>query len=143
MKGIRCLSLILFLFLLAACQKDIPEPETKLEVEPVNTLELATDMPVSGVESSNAKNPFYVRHQVRGKDVLVECILQGVSFSGQTAKDKGKILLYVDGIKKEEISSAAFIVKGLSSGNHRIRLELVKEKQPSLKLKREFYVSIP
>jgi hypothetical protein len=143
MKGIRNLSFILFLFVLAACQKDIPEPETKLEVEPVNAIELASDIPVSGVESSSTKNPFYVRHQVRGREVLVECIVQGISFSGQSAKDKGKILLYVDGKKKEDISSAAFIIKGLSSGKHRIRLELVKENQPSSKLKREFYVSIP
>jgi hypothetical protein len=69
--------------------------------------------------------------------------VQGISFSGQSAKDKGKILLYVDGKKKEEIFSAAFIIKGLSSGKHRIRLELVKENQPISKLKREFYVSIP
>ncbi|GLB61196.1 hypothetical protein [Cytobacillus sp. NCCP-133] len=142
MKGLKYLISILFLLILAACHKDIPEPETMLEIESVSAIELASDIPVLGIES-NAKDPFYVRHQVRGKDVLIECIVQGVSFRGHSTKDKGKILLYVDGVKKEEISSAAFIVKGLDTGTHRIRLALMKGNQPSAELNKEFYVSIP
>ncbi|WP_026581533.1 hypothetical protein [Bacillus sp. J33] len=142
MKGLKYLFCIQLLFILGACHRDIPEPETKLQVESVAAMEIGSDMPVSGIES-NKKDPFYVRHQVRGKNVLVECIVQGVSFRGQSAKEKGKILLYVDGTKKEEISSAAFIIKGLSSGTHRIRLELVKGNQPSASMNKEFYVTIP
>lgn len=142
MKGLRYLFLISFMIVLAACQKDIPEPETELKVEPINTIDIASDIPVSGVES-NSKDPFFIRYQVKGSNVLVECIVQGISFREQSTKNKGKIILYVDGKKKEEISSAAFIVKGLSPGTHRIKLELVKDKQPASGLKREFYVMIP
>lgn len=127
---------------LAGCQKDIPEPETKIAVLSVNNNDFSSDIPVSGIEHQQT-GPFFVRHQVKGKDVLIECIVQGITFRESNAHNKGKILLYVDGKKREEISSAAFIVKGLSSGTHQLKLDIINEKDASLHLKKEFYVTIP
>ncbi|EWG11825.1 hypothetical protein [Cytobacillus firmus] len=143
MKRQNLIFILLVIFILAACQKDIPEPETKAETSsPVNTVKAETLLPVSGVESS-AKDPFFVRHQIKGKDVFVECIVQDVSFRKQSSKEKGKILLYINGKKKDEIHSAAFIIKGLPSGKHRIGLELVKGNSAEASLKRDFFVLIP
>jgi hypothetical protein len=69
--------------------------------------------------------------------------VQDVSFRKQSSKEKGKILLYVNGKKKDEIHSAAFIVKGLPSGKHRIGLELIKGNSAEASSKREFIVVIP
>ncbi|MGN7174796.1 hypothetical protein BK139_18020 [Paenibacillus sp. FSL R5-0490] len=135
--------ILLVIFVLAACQKDIPEPETKAEANPaVNAVKAEQPVPVSGVESS-ARDPFFVRHQIKGKDVFIECIVQDVSFRKQSSKEKGKIILYVNGKKKDEIHSAAFIIKGLPSGKHRIGLELVKGDRAEASLKRDFLVVIP
>lgn len=142
MKRQKCIFLSLVIFVLAACQKDLPEPETKMEAIPVKEVEAASLMPLSGVESA-AKDPFFVRHQVKGRDIFVECIVQDVSFRKQSSKEKGKILLYVNGKKKDEIHSAAFIVKGLPSGKHRIGLKLIKGNSAEASSKREFIVVIP
>jgi PBP1b-binding outer membrane lipoprotein LpoB len=139
----RNILILLVIFVLTACHKDIPEPEIKMEASfPVNGETAEPLISVSGVESA-AKDPFYVRHQIKGKDVLVECIVQDVSFRKQSSKEKGKIILYVNGKKKDEIHSAAFIIKGLPSGKHRIGLELVKGKNAEASSKRDFIVVIP
>ncbi|KAF0820233.1 MULTISPECIES: hypothetical protein [unclassified Cytobacillus] len=143
MKSQKYFLILLVILVLTACHKDIPEPETKMAAStPANEETAEPLMPVSGVESE-AKDPFYVRHQIKGKDVLVECIVQDVSFRKQSSKEKGKIILYLNGKKKEEIHSAAFIIKGLPSGKHRIGLELVKGKNADVSLKRDFIVVIP
>ncbi|MEK3855246.1 lipoprotein [Cytobacillus sp. FSL H8-0458] len=143
MKMKKYIFILLVIFVLAACQKDIPEPETKAEASPpVNAVKAEQLLPVSGVESS-AKDPFFVRHQIKGKEVFVECIARDVSFRKQSSKERGKILLYINGKKKDEIHSAAFIIKGLPSGKHLIGLELVKGDSAEASLKREFLVVIP
>ncbi|MCM3708690.1 MULTISPECIES: lipoprotein [Cytobacillus] len=141
MKRQKYIFILLLIFVLSACQKDIPEPETNAEAK-VNAVKAEQLLPVSGVESS-ARDPFFVKHQIKGKDVFVECIVQDVSFRKQSSKEKGKILLYINGKKKDEIHSAAFIIKGLPSGKHRIGLELFKGNRSEASLKREFLVLIP
>lgn len=130
------------LITLMGCQKDIPEPETKITLQSLSYTSLSSDIPVSGIEHQQTE-PFYVKHHVKGKEVLIECIVQGITFRETNANNKGKILLYVDGKKREEISSAAFIVKGLPSGTHRLKLEVIKENNGSLHLQKEFNITIP
>lgn len=143
MKRQKYIFILLVIFVLAACQKDIPEPETKAEANfEVNAVKAEQVLQVSGMESS-ARDPFFVRHQTKGKDVFVECIVQDVSFRKQSSKEKGKIILYINGKKKDEIHSAAFIIKGLPSGKHRIGLELVKGNSAEASLKKDFLVVIP
>ncbi|WP_066289482.1 hypothetical protein [Bacillus sp. FJAT-29937] len=133
---------ILCLFVgLAGCQNDKPKPETKLMIQAVNISNLDHYIPVMALPAS--KDPFYVNHQVKGKNIFIECVVPGITFRDSNHSNKGSIILYVDGKKKEKISSAAFIVKGLPAGSHRIKLEVVKDNQPTPIMKKEFYVTIP
>ncbi|KON89217.1 hypothetical protein AF332_22020 [Sporosarcina globispora] len=142
MKSQKYIILLLVFFVLAACQKDLPEPETKMDADSIRNVEAASAIPAPVAESGN-KDPFFVRHQVKGRDIFVECIVQDVSFRKHSSKEKGKILLYINGKKKDEIHSAAFIVKGLPSGKHRIGLELIKGNNAKASSKKEFIVLIP
>ncbi|MBU8877694.1 hypothetical protein BGM26_01660 [Bacillus sp. FJAT-29790] len=140
----RAIYLFLGCLLLAVsgCHKEIPEPEVKIIVQPVSDTDVPLVVPVSIIENTS-KDPFYVRHQVKGREVLIECIIQGVTFRESNTGNRGKMILYVDGKKREEIDSAAFIVRGLSPGTHRLKLEVVKANNTAYKLKKEFYVTIP
>lgn len=130
------------LLVTAGCQRDKPKPETKFYVQTVNTLKNLDDVPVTAMALNN-KEQFFVNHQVRGKNLFIECIVPGITFRDTNAANKGIIILYVNGKKKENISSAAFIVKGLSSGTHRIKLEVLKDRETAPMMKKEFYVTIP
>ena len=52
-----------------------------------------------------------MKHQVKGNDVYIECIVKDASFRNNGTK----LILYIDGKKTKEINNAAFIVKGLKS----------------------------
>lgn len=86
-----------------------------------------------------------VQHETKGNQVLVECILTGISFrETEDSKQKtGKIVIWVDGLKKSEASTAVFIIRDLSSGNHQVKLDVVDLKNNSYGLKKEFVVNIP
>nr|WP_245934696.1 hypothetical protein [Anoxybacillus vitaminiphilus] len=86
-----------------------------------------------------------VKHQVRGTDVFIECIVTNFSFkSGKRKKvdGEGHVDLYVNGQKVNEVSTAAFILKGLPEGKHVIRLELVHNDSSKYGLYHEFEVNI-
>lgn len=107
------------LMMLSACQKDIPEPETKkFNIH----QEAAVQTSGAIIESADA---FEVKHQVRGSDVYLECMVRGTSFRNKEAK----IILYIDGKQTKEINHAAFVVKGLNKGMHKIKLELKTSNQ--------------
>ena len=141
MKGIIYVCIVCLFMIAAGCQKDIPEPETRISVQPISFNMKSSDIPVFNVES-NSNDPFYVGYEVVGRNVLIECIVQGITFRESADNMKGKIILYVDGKKKEEINSAAFIVRALPPGKHLLKLEVVKENDPSVIMKKEFSVQI-
>lgn len=86
-----------------------------------------------------------VHHQIKGEQVLIECIVTGVSFreSDQSKQRIGKILVWVDGMKKTEVNSAAFIISDLAPGRHIVKLEVVNLKNESYGIAKEFMVNIP
>lgn len=116
-----CYTGILFLIfmLLAACQDDIPEPETKKSVLTEEASIQTSGFIIEAVDSFN------VKHQVKENDVYFECVVKGASFRN----DGAKIILYIDGKRIKEIDHAAFIVKGLNKGMHKIKLELIGPNQ--------------
>lgn len=128
----------MFLFLIA-CQKDIPEPESKSNV--IFTTEVAS---VAGFATRKSE-PFNVKHFIKGNDVYVECMILNFSFRNteKRSNQTGKMLVYVNGKKKQEISSAAFIIKDLNPGNHRITLQIINGKGQMTSLKKEFVITIP
>ena len=130
------------LFITMGCKKDIPKPETNIDVYPIINTDLRKEIPASSMMLAQS-DPFFVKYQVKGKEVLIECIVQGITFRETNANNKGKIVVYVDGKKKDEVSSAAFIIKGLPSGTHHLKLQAVKTKDSSYNLQKEFYITIP
>lgn len=115
-------TLFMILMILSACQTDLPEPETKKFAK---QQEVAVE--VSGFTMLENDN-FTVKHQIRGSDVYFECMVKGTSFRNEGAK----IILYIDGKRTKEVNNAAFIVKGLNKGMHKIKLELKASNQQTV-----------
>lgn len=132
-------TILLTLLIAAGCQKEIPEPEVKIDVLPMSTVHGEDDMPVN-IEAN--KEEFQVHHHVKGDRIFVECMIPSISFR-EDSENQGKMLVFVNGKKKEEISTAAFIIKGLAKGSHHIRLEVVRPNNEPYHLEKEFTVSIP
>ena len=96
-------------------------------------------------ENSSKMPSFIVQHQVKGNNIFVECILTGISFreSDQTRQKIGKLIVSIDGKKSQEVVSAAFIMKNLSPGEHKVKLEVVNLNNEPYGLMKEFLVNIP
>lgn len=86
-----------------------------------------------------------VQHHIKGRDVLVECIVTGISFRNeeQTNKKIGKLIVWIDAKRHSDVTSAAFIIKGLTPGIHTIKLEMVKLNNERYGLTQDFLVKIP
>lgn len=137
MKKAVHLLFILMTITLSACQKDIPEPETK------SLTVSAAEIPFALVNKQGMT--FHVRSFVKGNDVFIECMIPNFSFRNQDSvgSRSGKLLVFLDGNKFKEYSSAAFIMKDLKSGKHRITLQIVDSNGQKTSFKREIIVTIP
>lgn len=95
--------------------------------------------------TSNEIPSLDVRHHVKENQVMVECIVIGISFreSDHGKQKAGKMVIWVDGEIKSEAASAAFIIKGLTSGSHKIKIEVVNLHNEPYGLSKEFMVKIP
>lgn len=116
----------LFLFvLLTGCRHKLPEPESLI-----------------AEASDHSKSPkiMDIRYVVEGRNVKVECIIAGVSFVN--GKEQGKVLLYVDGQQYGEYDTAAFVVKNLAPGTHRLKIDVVKQNNKSFGINHQFMVTI-
>jgi hypothetical protein len=141
MKGFPKIFPILLLLFLSACHRDIPTPKSRPNGEKINGND-AIDYPVSG---KPIEPRFFVHHNVKGKNVFIECKLTDISFRNDHKQNikSGKILVFVDGQKHLEIDSPVFIVKELTSGHHTIKLEVVDKENQPYDLRKEFSVTIP
>ena len=133
MKTLRFMVPLFLPIFMVACQKEIPEPETKMISSYSNEAVFVTANELAMVD------PFFIRHQVKGNDVYVECRIKGVSFRN----DLATIILTVDGKRMDEINHPAFIIKGLQKGSHQIKLEIMKKSQNIASTTKEFIVTIP
>jgi hypothetical protein len=130
------------------------QPE-KNNVSPEST---ASTIEIIEVSSSNQavetvankdERTLSLKHDVNGKDVLIECYVPNFHFSkekmGKPNKDgEGHIHLYLNGKKIGRIFKAAFIVKGLPSGKHKLKVEVAHNNHTPYKgLAEEFEVEIP
>nr|WP_263328134.1 hypothetical protein [Neobacillus sp. Marseille-Q6967] len=96
-------------------------------------------------QTSRQSPALFVNHKINGRNLLVQCILTGISFreSDKPGHKTGKLVVSVDGRKVQEVTSAAFIMKNLPQGFHQIRLEVVDTKNVPYGLSKEFLVNIP
>ncbi|WP_445488457.1 hypothetical protein [Niallia sp. 03133] len=127
-------------FLLFACSDDIPDPKVKPKTESAHEHRI----PLQAVQASSASNnrEFSVKHIVKGNAVYIECKTTSVSFRKNSEKKQAKIILKVDHRLVNEYRSAAFVVRNLKPGNHKISLEVVNEANESYHLGKEFMVTI-
>jgi len=118
----------LFLFvLITGCKHKLPEPESFVVKA-----------------SDHIKRPqiMDVRYIVDGSNIKIECIVSGVSFVNNDKHNHGKIIVYLDGKKRGEYSTPAFIIKNVSSGTHKLKIEVVKPNNESYGINHQFMVTI-
>lgn len=134
--------IVVLLLGFVGCSKNIPKPEAKLILNPVQVVNMSNEIPVFQTQNEDR---LFVHYFVRGKDLFVECMVPDISFRDQedVHKPKGKIRLYVDGHFKEDITSAAFIIKGLNKGSHKIRLQVLRNNNTPYHLEKLIDVNIP
>ena len=133
MKTLRLMVPLFFTIFMVACQKEIPEPETK-------NISFHSDAAILASAKGLAEvDPFFISHQVKGNDVYVECRIKDVSFRN----DHAIMVLTIDGKKMNEINHPAFIIKGLQKGTHQIKLEIMKKNKKNASATKEFKVTIP
>ncbi|MFK9092303.1 hypothetical protein [Bacillus salipaludis] len=148
MKKIIPFYILFFLLtgIICGCQKDLPKPETKLKIVSLDQSNIlhAEIVPVF-YQYSKEFPSLFVQHETKGNQVFVECIVNGISFreSDHSKQKVGKMIVWVDGKRNSEVTSAAFIIKGLSPGGHKLKLEVVKLNNDPYGLAKEFMVNIP
>lgn len=136
----------LILGFLSGCHKDLPEPEAKSKIAAAadNKWMSLDTLPVY-YQNSKEIPSFFVQHTTKGNNVFIECILTGISFRNpdHSKQKTGKLLVWIDGKRNQEVASAAFIIKGLPPGNHKVKLEVVDLNNKPYGLTKEFLVNIP
>jgi hypothetical protein len=136
MYGFSPILAFVIICILPGCQKD------HLFHERTNMLSANAAMASSINEGIPA---LFVQYESKGNNVFVECIVTGVTFreKDQSNQKVGKMIVWIDGKKKEEVSTAAFIIKDLAKGNHKLKLEVVDLHNKPYGLTKEFMVNIP
>ncbi|GHI01276.1 hypothetical protein [Neobacillus kokaensis] len=135
----KTICFILVIGILAGCLDQTPNAEAALKN---SVVEHNTNY------SNTQGHPFpalFVQYKTKGNHVFVECIVTGITFrqSDYSKQKVGKIVVWINGKRKSEVDSAAFIIKGLTPGNHKIKLEVVKLNNVPYGLDKEFIVDIP
>ncbi|OQM46335.1 hypothetical protein B6A27_06830 [Anoxybacillus sp. UARK-01] len=129
---LKQLAMVFAIAALTACVHHKPQPETMQQVSAAVSMQ------------APAAQTMHVKHEMRGKDVLVECVIDHFSFTkGDKAHGNGHINVYLNGQKINEVFTAAFVLRGLPSGKHQIRLELVRDDESKYGVSSEFEVNIP
>ncbi|WP_445506690.1 hypothetical protein [Niallia sp. 03190] len=128
------------MLLLSACRDDVPDPEVKPKKEGM----IQQLMRLQHVQASPASSykGISVQHFVKGNAVYIDCKVSSVSFRENSGKNQAKIVLKVDDLLVDEYNTAAFVVRNLKAGKHKISLELVNEANESYHLGQEFTVVI-
>ncbi|CAH0173122.1 hypothetical protein [Peribacillus simplex] len=134
--------LILALTVLMAasgCGKKIPEPENSgVAMQEVSTLKAATT--VSSIRNSD--EDFRVKTFVKGNSVYVECYLKNYGFSESNPEQLATVSVFIDNQKKVDMKTAAFILKDVPNGMHKIKLEVLNGSGEKTGLQKEIEVHI-
>ncbi|MEK5380154.1 hypothetical protein [Niallia sp. FSL W8-0635] len=125
-------------FLLASCGNDLPDPEVKPKKEATAHYSLPA---TAAVQASSENAGFYVHHIVKGNKVFIECKVKDYSFREDSNGNLGKIVLEMNGEKKE-YSSAAFVIEGLKAGKHTMTLSVIDVASKMPKYKKSFQVIV-
>ncbi|WP_142385601.1 hypothetical protein [Metabacillus schmidteae] len=132
-----------FVLVLSGCVEDKPRPEGNASVVPLQIL----DTSQSAIEAVSLKQSekLVVHHHVSGQNIYVECFIPSFTFKekgGSKVDGEGHIIVYVDGERVDEISTAAFILKGLKQGKHQLAVEVVHNDSTRYNLEKSWEVYI-
>ncbi|CAH0205173.1 hypothetical protein SRABI84_01998 [Peribacillus simplex] len=134
--------LILALTVLVAvsgCGKKIPEPENSgVAMQGVSTLKAATTV----TSIRNSDEDFRVKTFVKGNSVYVECYLKNYGFSESNPEQLATVSVFIDNQKKVDMKTAAFILKDVPNGMHKIKLEILNGSGEKTGLQKEIEVHI-
>ncbi|WP_099353557.1 hypothetical protein [Fredinandcohnia onubensis] len=95
--------------------------------------------------ANNLERTLHVNHHVRGNDVYLECIIPNFTFKqsgGHKNEGEGHLNVLVDGRRTEKISTAAFIIKGLTKGEHTLKIQVVHNDLTNYNLDHTIHVQI-
>ena len=124
MKKIITLFIPVFL-LVSACGKDIPDKEVTSKDDAFHMFFSSATVQASTNQLSNEN--VRVQHMVRGNDVYVECKVNGYSFRKDSKNKLVKLLVEINGEKKQEYHNAAFVIQDLKDGNYKIKVHVMDE----------------
>ncbi len=130
-----------FVWVLAGCTEHKPRPEGSVSIVPLGILETTH----SAIEVVSQTKNLVVDHHVSGQNIYVECFIPSFTFKekgGTKVEGEGHMLIYVDGERVDEISTAAFIVKGLEKGKHQLVVEVVHNDSSPYNLKKSMDVYV-
>ncbi|WP_349729608.1 hypothetical protein [Peribacillus frigoritolerans] len=123
----------------AGCGKKIPEPENSgVAMQDVSTVTAATT--VSSIRNSD--EDFRVKTFVKGSSVYVECYLKNYGFSVSNPEQLATVSVSIDNQKKVNMKTAAFILKDVPNGMHKIKLEVLSGSGEKTGLQKEIEVHI-
>ncbi|MET1177900.1 hypothetical protein ABG775_07965 [Peribacillus simplex] len=123
----------------AGCGKKIPEPENSgVAMQDVSTVTAATT--VSSIRNSD--EDFRVKTFVKGSSVYVECYLKNYGFSVSNPEQLATVSVSIDNQKKVNMKTAAFILKDVPNGMHKIKLEVLNGSGEKTGLQKEIEVHI-
>ena len=133
----RMIIVLTVLMAATGCGKKIPEPKN-VSAASFSDLKAATT-----VQSAQIKDEdFQVKTFVKGNSVYVECYLNDYSFSGGHSKQLATVSVLIDDQKEINKHTAAFILKDLPHGPHKIRLEILNDSGQKTGLNKEIEVHI-
>ena len=124
------LSICALLFLVTGYQSQYKE-EQVVKQEP--------DVPVMQQAQSKMKQQGFLKYKVQGSAVYIESTLQDIHLEPSPRKTDGKtgyFTVYVDGKRAGNEYTAAFVVKHLSKGKHKMTVVL-NSRHPAYQQKRE------
>ncbi|XNN70553.1 hypothetical protein ACLM2U_04380 [Bacillus pumilus] len=124
------LSTCALLFLVTGCQSQHEEKQITKQDPAV---------PVMQQTKSEMKQQGFLKYKVQGSSVYIESTLQDFHLeSTRLKKDEktGYFTVYVDGKRVGNEYTAAFVVKHLSKGKHKMTVEL-NSRHPEYRQKRE------
>jgi hypothetical protein len=136
---------LLLFGIFSSFQPELPDPNIKHKIFPIENLSFMHKKVVSASMQAPTETPsLLVHYHTKGDNLLVECIVTGISFREQDQSQQkiGKMIVWLDGKKKQDVSAAAFIMKGLSNGNHQLKVELVNLQNKPYGLSKEFNINI-
>jgi hypothetical protein len=135
---------ILLLFILPGCQPKPKISQKNLSLENIHLFQVKKVSASTSNLLTDKKPSLSVHYQTNGNNLLVECIVTGISFRemDQSKENIGKLVIWLDGRKKQEAAAAAFILKDLSKGKHHLKLEVVNLQNKPYGLSKEFEINI-